>query len=44
MMLNIQWLMKKRNIEDKYFCTVLKGFYDYSYIEDQYLIKWFDNT
>ncbi|CAD8087612.1 unnamed protein product [Paramecium primaurelia] len=44
MILNIQYLMKKRNIDDKYFGTVLKGFYDYSYVEEQYLIKWFENS
>lgn len=36
--------MKKRKIDDKFFGTVLKGFYDYSYLEEQYLIKWFENT
>lgn len=36
--------MRRQQIEDKYFATILKGFYDYSYIEDTFLIKWYDNS
>lgn len=28
----------------RFFTTILKGFYEYSYIDEKYLLKWFEDT
>jgi hypothetical protein len=43
LILNIEYLISKNNIEEKYIPTILKHFYDYELLDEEFLVNWGGN-